>query len=370
MKSSKKRPVSNQGSHSTPPPTKTAERDANAEKNLRLFSDATAQELSTVLATVVGELEFALTATGPQKERSVGVAINAAERALGLARNLRYFSLHTKLTSQVIDLSQVLLDSVELVEKELELAEIKIAVLAEASTYCRADAGAIQQIILNLLSHARKALPSGGKITLSLRQQQDQIEIKCSDNGPGMNDSELERAFEPHPNSDPNAGIVPQASGLGLAVSKALIEAHGGNIALASRVGTGTVVTLHLPYDQRLERPDNFSEERRFRRIHLNLPVQLLLSRGQATINSEISTLSIGGCFALISEPGSGPLPELNDSVSLRIKYFGDEYIDVPKGRIASVCWAGNNSGIGIEFLELDSRSKRLLAAIVKSHST
>jgi two-component system cell cycle sensor histidine kinase/response regulator CckA len=157
-------------------PRKAPQKNYDSEKHLRLFCDATSHELATALGTIVGELDYALaTQSETAKERSQLVAISAAERALSLARNLRYFSVHTKLNIQAVDLSQILLDSVELIEKELELNQIKITVLAEASTYAQVDPGAIQQVVLNLLAHARKALPKGGKVTLSLRQNNDNV---------------------------------------------------------------------------------------------------------------------------------------------------------------------------------------------------
>jgi hypothetical protein len=348
---------------------KSQTKQFDTEKNLRLFCDATSQELATVLATVVGELDFALSSISPaSKERSMMVAVSAAERALSLARNLRYFSVHTKLNVTVVDLSQILLDTVELIEKELELNEIKITVMAEAGSFVQADPGALQQVIINLLANARKALPKGGQITLSLRQQEKMIEIRCNDTGHGISERELDYVFEP--NHTAELGDVAALNRLGLAVSKALVESHGGDLTVQSRVGMGTTVSIHLPFDPKLPKPPPFIEERRFRRVPLNLPVELFLNRGQQTLRTELKTLSIGGCFTLLNDPNPSMLPELNDIVSIRIHYFGDEVFEVPKGRVANVNWAGAQSGIGIEFLELDARAKKLLAAIVKSHST
>ncbi len=342
----------------------------DAEKGLRHFSDATSQELATVLAAIVGELDFALsTDSATAKERATMIAITAAERALALARNLRYFSVHSKLSSQVIDLSQVVLDTVELVEKELEHAHVKIGVLAEASSYVEADPGALQQTLLNLLAHAKDGLPKGGQITVSLRQSGKTIEIRCTDNGRGIPESELDYLFEQAP-SEPGQPSQPRPQRLGLHVAKALIQAQGGDLTVQSREGLGTSVTLSLPFDPKLPKPTPFHEERRHRRIPLSLPVELFLSKGQTTLHSELCTLSYGGCFTLMTGPQAELLPELNDIVSLRIRYFGEESLEISKGRIASVSWAGNRSGIGIEFLELDARAKKLLEAILKSHST
>lgn len=351
-------------------PKKAEPKAFDIEKHLRLFSEATGRELATVLAAISGELDFALT-TNPDKvqEKSMTMALAAAERALSLARNLRYFSVHTRLNLQVLDISQVVLDTVELVEKELELNQIKIAVLAEAGTYARVDGGAIQQLILNLLAQARRTLPKGGQITLSLRQISDKLEIKCSDTGHGIAERDMEAVFEPYGLRPDGKAASTDVHQLGLAVSKALVEAHGGEINVQSRIGSGTSVLVHLPYDPEVSKPEPFSEERRFRRIQLSLPVELLFSRGQVAIKSELTILSAGGCFTRISDPGSQPLPEINDTLSVRINYFSEAVIDIPRARVASVSWAGIHSGIGVEFVDVGERARRLLNAIVKSHS-
>ena len=157
---------------------------------------------------------------------------------------------------------------------------------------------------------------------------------------------------------------------LGLSVSKALIDAHGGDISVQSRVGQGTTVLINIPYDPKLARPAPFNEERRFRRIQLRLPVKIFFSRGQATLNTELSTLSSGGCYSRLIDPQAQILPELGDQVSLKIHYFGQEVLEIPRGRVANVSWAGIHSGIGIEFTELDTRARKVIEAIVKSHST
>lgn len=346
-----------------------------AEKHLRLFCDATSHELATVLGTLVGELDYALSTTNSAaKERSTLTAVAAAERALSLARNLRYFSVHTQLNTEIHDVSQIVLDSVELVEKELELFKIKITVLAEAATYGLVDAGAIQQIVLNLLASARRTMPKGGTITLSLRRTENQIELKCADTGHGIPEREIETMFEPYAGkktdgATPLEGLF-QVHNLGLSVSKALVDAHGGDITVDSKVGMGTAISINIPYDPKLVRISPFPEERRFRRIHLKMPVELFLSRGQTSLRTELTTLSIGGCFTRITDSIASPLPEINDSLSIRIHYFGNEVLEIGRCRIASVSWAGVHSGLGIEFMELDGRGRKVLEAIVKSHSS
>jgi hypothetical protein len=61
--------------------------------------------------------------------------------------------------------------------------------------------------------------------------------------------------------------------------------------------------------------------------------------------------------------------PEFNETVSLRIHHFGEEVIEIPKARIASVFVSGDKAGMGIEFLELSQHHQKLLEAILKGHT-
>jgi anti-sigma regulatory factor (Ser/Thr protein kinase) len=352
----------------TKPSKKSSPRTYQAEKHLRKFCNVTSQELGNVLGAIVGELDYALSHHDERtRESSMRISLSAAERALNLARNLRYFAVHTRLDVQATDVAQILLDTVDMLEKDLESHGIQLSVLAEASAYATCDGAAIQQVILNLLSNSAHAMPQGGKLTLSLRRIRQSLEIRCTDTGVGIAPEHLERVFEPYFIAGSRA--FTESMGLGLAVTKALVEAHGGEIAVESRVGGGTTFTLHLPCENEGPRPSPFREKRRYRRVNVTLPVEITLE-GQPTLRTELSILSVGGCFVRLPEGSQLSRVERNQPVKLRILYYGDEHMDIPRARIASHCRVGMHSGAGIEFLEIDAKAQKLLAALVKSHSS
>jgi signal transduction histidine kinase len=110
-----------------------------------------------------------------------------------------------------------------------------------------ADVPRLREIILNLVSNAIKYTPSGGMIRLEARATNRHVEITVADSGVGIPKDEQPRVFEPFyrvKGTEPQRGQA--SSGLGLALAKRLVEAHGGEIWLASEPGAGTSFTFTL----------------------------------------------------------------------------------------------------------------------------
>jgi signal transduction histidine kinase len=96
-------------------------------------------------------------------------------------------------------------------------------------------------VLLNLLTNAYEAMPEGGAITVSVREANGRLEIKVVDSGSGMDDTVAARVFEPF-YTQKARGI-----GLGLAVTKRIVDSHGGSIAVDSTPGAGSTFTIELP---------------------------------------------------------------------------------------------------------------------------
>ena len=108
-----------------------------------------------------------------------------------------------------------------------------------------ADGDRLQRVLLNLLDNAIKFTPKGGRIILAVTQRQEAVEISVLDTGRGMTDEELEKAFQPDYRG-PGGG-----TGLGLGIARAIVEAHGGSIAIESSSGQGTRAWFTLPCNNR-----------------------------------------------------------------------------------------------------------------------
>ncbi len=111
-----------------------------------------------------------------------------------------------------------------------------------------ADLGRLDQVLVNLISNAVKYTPEEGIITVTARAHQSCWSIAVRDNGVGMGPDEMSHLFENfYRGTQSSTGT--SGTGLGLAISKAVVELHGGVIRVASRVGSGTTVTVELPYE-------------------------------------------------------------------------------------------------------------------------
>jgi two-component system, cell cycle sensor histidine kinase PleC len=113
----------------------------------------------------------------------------------------------------------------------------------------RADRRAVKQVLMNLLSNATKFTPQGGAITIAAAELHDHIRISVTDTGQGIPAQDLPRVVKPFERmgSVRATGGKKGGAGLGLAVSKALIELQGGEFNVDSQEGAGTCVSFTLP---------------------------------------------------------------------------------------------------------------------------
>ncbi|MFN3428879.1 MAG: sensor histidine kinase, partial [Candidatus Sericytochromatia bacterium] len=102
-------------------------------------------------------------------------------------------------------------------------------------------------VITNMLGNAAKFTPAGGTVTLQLRRVGDEIQIRVSDTGIGIQPEHLPRLFDKFFQGDGTLTRRYGGVGLGLAVAKAFVEAHAGRIAVQSQPGHGSEFTVSLP---------------------------------------------------------------------------------------------------------------------------
>lgn len=118
--------------------------------------------------------------------------------------------------------------------------------VADGDTQLKADRGRLQQVLANLLGNAVKFSPPGGVIRISGARDSDGYRVCVSDQGRGMTEEEQKKAFDKFFRG-PAAGPGTRSTGLGLAICRAIVEAHGGRIAIESQPGAGTQVCFTLP---------------------------------------------------------------------------------------------------------------------------
>jgi two-component system cell cycle sensor histidine kinase PleC len=152
-----------------------------------------------------------------------------------------------------VNLSALMEDCVELMQAKAQLGGVSLHAEASAEPVTvHADERALRQILLNLLSNALKFTPAGGAVRVFLRMEKDgSITFGVEDTGLGIREEDIERVFENFGQGRHDISTADKGTGLGLPIVKGLAEAHGGRIALASKVGEGTRVTITLPARRR-----------------------------------------------------------------------------------------------------------------------
>ena len=128
-------------------------------------------------------------------------------------------------------------------EKDIEI-EVS---LADALPPAFADARAVKQVFLNLLVNAIKFTPASGQIHITVEQTGDVVAASVADNGPGIPPDLADRLLEPFAKRTKDPFTTEKGWGLGLSISKSLIEMQGGTIGIESVPGAGTTVTFTLP---------------------------------------------------------------------------------------------------------------------------
>jgi two-component system sensor histidine kinase BaeS len=102
-------------------------------------------------------------------------------------------------------------------------------------------------VLSNLVSNALRHTPDQGTITLSARKDADVVVLNIQDTGSGITPEHLPHIFERFYRADASRHQNQNESGLGLAITKSFIEAHGGTISASSNPGEGTTITIQLP---------------------------------------------------------------------------------------------------------------------------
>lgn len=148
-----------------------------------------------------------------------------------------------------IDLHEVLHYAAEACEAERESKHIRLEWhLTDAPIQLSADAGRVQQVFWNLIKNAVKFTPSEGTITVTTHREEKEVHIEVADTGIGLPVDNAEKIFDAFEQGGSEVTRKFGGLGLGLAISKTLVTAHGGTIHAANRTeGTGAVFTVRLP---------------------------------------------------------------------------------------------------------------------------
>jgi PAS domain S-box-containing protein len=154
-----------------------------------------------------------------------------------------------RLERQPVDLHDLIADVTTSATAEIERARLSVDRVLEATRFqVDADPGRLRQVVWNLLSNAVRNTPAGGRIRLRTEDLDDRILLSVTDTGNGIAPENLERIFQPFDQLEQPAPRARSGLGLGLAICRGLVEAHGGRISAASSgSGRGSTFSVELP---------------------------------------------------------------------------------------------------------------------------
>jgi len=109
------------------------------------------------------------------------------------------------------------------------------------------DTQAIGRVFNNLISNALRHTPVGGEIKVNARRTGSGVEVTVTDTGEGIRTEDIPHIFERFYRGEKSRNRGTGGAGLGLAIARGIIQAHGGNIRVESRLGQGTRFTFHIP---------------------------------------------------------------------------------------------------------------------------
>jgi two-component system, OmpR family, sensor kinase len=223
-----------------------------AVENERRFTADASHELRTPLATVSAEIEWALSRDRSLEEyrRSLSTAQRAADRMRRVVEHLltlaRADSADVTLHRTTVGLGPLVNDAVGIVQSLADQKQVTIETDLRETTVI-ADRDRLMDLLTNLFSNAIKYNRSGGQVQVAVWPEGSDACLRVRDTGTGISAEDLPRVFDRFYRADKARTAHSGGAGLGLAIAKWIVEAHGGRIACQSTLGQGTEVLVHLP---------------------------------------------------------------------------------------------------------------------------
>ncbi len=215
------------------------------------FIAAVSHELRTPLAVILGLAELLKEEVGEEAEESVELILEAAFRLKTMVDNLldnaRLEAGRFEVNRRPVNLKPLLQDLAKSFQGVARLSGVAFQVVVEDLPPLMADPDRVLQVLGNLLHNAFKFTPPGGEVVLRARAQGEGVVLEVQDTGPGIPKEDLPRLFERYARARTAKARGVAGTGLGLYISKRIVEAHGGRIEVESEEGQGSLFRVILP---------------------------------------------------------------------------------------------------------------------------
>ena len=199
-------------------------------------------EVANALSAIVGWAQVAR--ERPDKappEEALALIEKSAQVARDATQDLLRMVRHTNHERARSDLSAVIRDVVRLLRPEAQSKRVHVRAEVEGSCWVEGKRSQLFSIVWNLAHNAVQMVPAGGEVSIHTRRRGTLIDLEVRDNGPGMSESQKERAFDPYYTTRQ------EGTGLGLAIVRGTVESLGGRIRLDTSPGRGAKFRIQLP---------------------------------------------------------------------------------------------------------------------------
>jgi two-component system sensor histidine kinase PilS (NtrC family) len=229
------------------------EREIRLKENLATMGEMAAgmaHEIRNPLASISGSVQVLREAEtlSEEEKRLMEIIVRESERLSGTLTEFLAYARPPRFEPDQIDLRHVIEETATLLGHSSEvLPEHRIVLdIPETPVHIFADPNQMKQITWNLARNALQAMPSGGKLVMSLaRNGSGEVVMAFCDEGVGMSDGEMHKAFEPF------AGSFERGTGLGLAIVYRIVKDYNGLIQVHRLASKGTEISVHFPLDRR-----------------------------------------------------------------------------------------------------------------------
>jgi two-component system OmpR family sensor kinase/two-component system sensor histidine kinase BaeS len=216
---------------------------ANESQRKQLLADVT-HELRTPLTVMQGNVEALLDGVHPLDREHIAPLLEETKVLARLIDDLRTLSLAESgaltLHREAVDTASIAREVVRAFADQARRGGVTLASSAEGSMAIDADGVRVREV--NLVTNALRYTPAGGSVDIDLRAANGQVEVTVRDTGSGIAPVAAGTIFDRFSKATDSPG-----AGLGLAIAKGLVEAHGGTIRAESRPGQGTRIVFTLP---------------------------------------------------------------------------------------------------------------------------
>ena len=225
----------------------------HSQQMLRDFVADVSHELRSPLTSIKGFAQAMVDGTAKGKEaqlKAAAVIEDESKRMMRLVEELLEFSRlesgEVIMVKEPVDLKELLQQCHEIFSMHAEEKGIKLKTEIEPLPPVIGDIDRLEQVFSNLLDNALKHTPKGGNVSIFARHPNpDFAEVSITDTGPGIPAEQMRHVFERFYRADPKAGKA--GAGLGLAIARQIVLAHGGDITAKSKLGKGTEFVVRLP---------------------------------------------------------------------------------------------------------------------------